>query len=568
MQNALNRFRDWWNGLPRSTRIAWVGGVVGLLALFIALGFWASAPTYTTLYTGLSPADSAAVVQALREKNIPVRTSGGGSVIEVPQEHAENARLELASKGLPKTGAPGYARLEKTPFGMTQSMEQNTLRIALEEELQNTIQHLEPVEHARVHITPGNDSPFADSRTEPTASVVVALQPNATLTRDQVRGIVHLVSHSVEGLKPENVTVVDSEARPLWHGGDQYAVDNELIRTRREAERAYAEELRRQLQQHLDRVLGAGKSSVMVQAELNLDKEEVQAQRVEPLDPNRAAVISETTETERLSGAPPVAGGAAGVAGNRAENPLYPAAPLGAGGVGEYNREDRIRNYEINRQVEHIIRAPGRIERLSVATLVDESVSDDALTAVRNWLETTVGVAPNQPNRIVTVQRVKFDASQAERAAKEQAAREAARRQELLWRLLPLLLLLIVTIFLARVIGKQIRRPTPQTQAVAALPGGGTLAVTAEGEVPVGALTDGSEHALNAVIDEDGAILVEEIGPDGKVIVRKRRPGSVIEEELAQRIHERQQPELLEIKRFAENKPEHIAALLRNWVKS
>jgi flagellar M-ring protein FliF len=533
--------------------------------VFVALGFWASTPTYTTLYTGLSPADSAAVVQALREKNIPVRTSGGGSVVEVPEARAEEARLELASKGLPKTGAPGYARLEKTPFGMTQSMEQTTLRIALEEELANTIRHLEPVESARVHITPGNDSPFADSRTEPTASVVVALKPNATLTREQVRGIVHLVCHSVEGLKPEQVTIVDSEARPLWQGGDPYAVDNELLRTRREAERAYAEELRRQLQQHLDRVLGPNKSSVMVQVELDLDKEEVQAQRVEPLDPNRAAVVSETTATERLSGNPPMAGGAAGIAGNRAENPMYPAAPLGGGG-GEYNREDRVRNYEINKQVEHIIRAPGRIERLSVATLVDESVPDEALTAVRNWLEATVGVAPSQPNRIVTVQRVKFDTSLAEQAAKEQQAREAARRQALLWQLLPVILLLMVAFFLARVIGKQIRKPAPQPKALAALPGGG--AVSVEGVAPAGAITDGSEHALNAVVADDGITVIEEVDENGTVIVRKRRDPSVIEEELAERIRERTQPELLEIQRFAENKPEHVAALLRNWMKS
>lgn len=567
MQNLLSRLRERWNVLPRNARLGLVGGVVGLLALFVALGFWATTPTYTTLYTGLSPADSAAVVKVLQEKNIPVRTRGGGSIVEVPEEHAERARLELAAQGLPKTGAPGYARLEKTPFGITQSMEQTTLRIALEEELQNTIQHLEPVERARVHITLGNDSPFADSRTEPTASVVVALKPNATLTREQVRGIVHLVCHSVEGLKPENVTVVDAEARPLWQGGDQHAMDSELVRTRREAERAYAEELRRQLQQHLDRVLGPGKSSVMVQVELDLDKEEVQSQRVEPLEPNRAAVISETTETERLTGNPPVAGGAAGVASNRAENPLYPTAPLG-GGTGEYTREDRVRNYEVNKQVEHIVRAPGRIERLSVATLVDESVPDQALNAVRNWLEATVGVAPNQPNRIVTVQRVKFDTSQAEQASKEQVAREAARRQELLWRLLPVIVLLMVTFFLARVIGKQIRRPAPKPQPVAALPSGGTLAIEGEGATPAGALTDGSEQALQAVVDDDGITVIEEVGPDGTVVVRRRRGPSVTEEELAERIRERMQPELLEIQRFAEKKPEHVAALLRNWMKS
>jgi flagellar M-ring protein FliF len=280
MQNALNQLRDWWSNAPRPMRLGILGGVAGLLVLFLALGFWASTPSYTTLYTGLSPADSAAVVQTLKEKGIRVRTSGGGSVVEVESGRAEEARLELAAKGLPKTGAPGYARLEKTPFGLTQAMEQTTLRVALEEELQNTIQHLEPVESARVHITPGNDSPFADSRTEPSASVVVNLKPTTTLTREQIRGIVHLVCHSVEGLKPERVTVVDGEARPLWNGSDTTELDSELIRARREAERTYADELRRQLQQELDRVLGPGKSSVVVQAELDLDRAEVQAQRV------------------------------------------------------------------------------------------------------------------------------------------------------------------------------------------------------------------------------------------------------------------------------------------------
>ncbi len=549
MQNLLARLRDWWNNTPRASRTGMLVGAGGLLVLFIALGFWATSPTYTVLYTGLSPADSAQVVQALKEKNIPVRTSGGGSVIEVPAEHAETARLELAAKGLPKTGAPGYARLEKTPFGMTQTMEQNTLRIAMEEELQNTIQHLDPVESARVHITPGNDSPFADSRTEPTASVVVTLKPGMQLTRDQIRGIVHLVSHSVEGLKPENVTVLDSEAHPLWNGGDDFASDQEMVRARREAERTYADELRRQIQQHLDRVLGKDKSSVVVQAELNLDKQEIQSQRVEPLDPNRAAVVSETRTNERLNGAPPAVGGAAGIASNRAEAPMYPTAPT-ATGVGEYNREDSVRNYEINKQVEHIVRAPGRIDRLSVAVLVDESVPENAVTAMRAWLETAVGVSPNTPNRVVTVQRVKFDTSAAKAAEEERKAQEAARRMATLWKLLPVLLLFIVTFFLARVIGKQIKRPVaslPAQRPVAALPGGGAL------DVSIG------EEGIVALYSGEGGALTPAHQP--------REEESFLEEEMARAIRERTQPELLEIQKFAQNKPEHVAALLKNWIK-
>ncbi len=547
MQNALNQLRDWWANAPRPMRIGIVGGVVGLLVLFLALGFWASTPSYTTLYTGLSPADSAAVVQTLKEKGIRVRTSGGGSVVEVESGRAEEARLELAAKGLPKTGAPGYARLEKTPFGLTQAMEQTTLRVALEEELQNTIQHLEPVESARVHITPGNDSPFADSRTEPSASVVVNLKPTATLTREQIRGIVHLVCHSVEGLKPERVTIVDGEARPLWNGSDTAELDSELVRARREAERAYADELRRQLQQELDRVLGPGKSSVVVQAELDLDRAEVQAQRVEPLDPNRAAVVSETSSVERLNGNLPAAGGPAGIASNRADTPMYPTTPP-ASAAGEYNREDRVRNYEVNKQVEHIIRAPGRIEQLRVAVLVDQSVPQPTLDAIRQWLETTVGVVPNNPTRVVTVQSVQFDTSRAQAAVQAQKARENARRLALLWQLLPFIVLLMVFFFLARVLGKQLRRPTlPAPRPIAALPSAGGIDV---------AIGEGGLVTLHA-----------EEKTDAETGFSPQLPSSSGAQETAAAIRERTQPELVEIKRFAEQKPEHVAALLRNWLK-
>ncbi len=552
MQNALNQLRDWWTNAPRPTRMGVAGGVVGLLVLFLALGFWAATPTYTTLYTGLSPADSAAVVQTLKEKGIAVRTSGGGSVVEVESRRAEEARLELAAKGLPRTGAPGYARLEKTPFGLTQAMEQTTLRIALEEELQNTIQHLEPVESARVHITPGNDSPFADSRAEPSASVVVHLKPDATLTREQIRGIVHLMCHSVEGLKPERVTVVDGEAQPLWNGGDSDVADSELVRARREAERAYADELRRQLQQQLDRVLGTGKSSVVVQAELDLDREEVQAQRVEPFDPNRAAVTSETSSVERLNGNVPAAGGPAGIASNRADTPMYPTTPPATPG-GSYNREDRVRNYEVNKQVEHIVRAPGRIERLSVAVLIDEGVPQATQNAIRQWLEATVGATPNNPTRIVTVQAVKFDTQQAQAAERQRKERENARRLALLWQLMPFILLLMVFFFLARVIGKQIKRPVAsRPRAIAALPG--------------------AASGIDVAIGDEGWMAMqadETTDSEGNLPARRTPQQDVmpLDEPLASPIQERRQPELVEIQRFAQHKPEHVAAMLKSWIK-
>ncbi|MER3559436.1 MAG: hypothetical protein C4336_08365 [Armatimonadota bacterium] len=140
---------------------------------------------------------------------------------------------------------------------------------------------------------------------------------------------------------------------------------------------------------------------------------------------------------------------------------------------------------------------------------------------------------------------MKFDTSTAKAQAEERQAQELARRTALLWKLLPVLLLLIVSFFLARVIGKHIRRP------VAALPGGGAIDVSIgeEGIVPL--------HATDAHPSDASALTPAQ---------RNTADESSLEEEMARAIRERTQPELLEIQRFAKNKPEHVAALLKNWI--
>lgn len=560
MQDIWTRLKEWWLNAPRALKIGLVGGAVGFVVLLAVLGLWAGAPQYQVLYSELSPADAATVVARLKEKGIPVRTSGNGTIVEIPTSALEEARLDLASQGLPKTGAPGYTRLDKSSFGMTQSMEQNTLRIALEEELQNTIQHLEPVESARVHLTPGNDSPFADSKLEPTASVVLQLKPDSMLTRDQVRGVVHLVSRSVEGLKPESVSVLDQDARPLWKGGDTIAEDSDLVRVRREAERAYAEDLRRTIQNQLDSVLGTNKSSVIVQAELNLDKEEVQAQKVEPLDPKRSSVVSETISTEQMKGTGSIERGAAGIASNNADVPTYGAMPPGEVAPGEYVRDDRVRNYEVNKQITHSVRAPGRIERLSVAVLIDEEIPEKTVTALQNWIKTTIVATPDTPARQVTVQRVAFDKSREQQREQERKQVEQARRWQDLWKLLPVFLLIAVAFFVARVLGKQIaKRTLPAPQALAAITAGdGSTFSVSVGDNGVMATQEGRrgverEPWESGIEDEEGNLLLPAI--------RSATQG-------VHSIAEQKDPELAAIARFSLEKPDRVANLIKSWLKS
>lgn len=562
MQDSWIRLKEWWINAPRALKIGLAGGTAGFVILLTVLGLWAGAPQYQILYSELSPSDAASIVARLKEKGIPVRTSGSGTVVEIPANHLEEARLDLASQGLPKTGAPGYTRLDKSSFGMTQTMEQNTLRIALEEELQNTIQHLEPVESARVHLTPGNDSPFADSKLETMASVVLQLKPHSVLTRDQVRGIVHLVSRSVEGLKPESVSVLDQDARPLWKGGDTIAEDSDLVKVRREAERAYAEDLRTAIQNQLDSVLGPDKSSVIVQAELNLDKEEVQAQKVEPLDPKRSTVVSETVSTERLKGNSSSEGGPTGIASNNAGAPTYSTVPPGnETAPGEYLRDDSVRNYEVSKQITHSVRAPGRIDRLSVAVLIDEAIPEKTVTALQNWIKTTIVATPATPTRQVTVQRVAFDRSREQAQAQERKQAEQAQRWELLWKLLPVFLLIAIAFFLARLLGKQIAKrtmPTPQALAAIAAGDGSTFSVTVGEEQAGGRPGEWAEGKAGPMREWEG-----EEGEDDLLLPAIRSATQGVHS-----IAEQKEPELAAIARFSLAKPDRVANLIKSWLKA
>lgn len=559
MQNFWSRIVEGWVNAPRALKVGIAGGAIGFAALLMFLFMWAGAPQYELLYSDLSPADSAVVMDYLKQKNIPARTQAGGTIIEVPKELKDQARLELASQGLPKSGAPGYTRLDKSTFGMTQTMEQNTLRIALEEELQNTIQHLEPVHSARVHLTPGNASPFADSKVETSASIVLDLKSDASLSRDQVRGIVHLVSRSVEGLKPDNISVMDDNARPLWSGQDQQELSSDMVRLRRDAERAYAEDLRRNLQSELDRVLGPNKSSVVVRAELNLDKEEVQAQKVEPVDPNRPPVISETLSMEQLKGNEGAAGGAAGIASNRSETPIYPSGTTNPAGPGEYTRDDRVRNYEVSKQITHSTRAPGRVEKLTVGVLIDKETPQETVRSLQQWIETAIAVEPNSATRQVTVQRVEFDQSLSQQAEQERNQLAQAKKWELLWRLIPVFLLIAVAFFMARVIGKQLRRAALQTAPLSIAAGGeGALAGLPGLDVSVGDEGTAQSPDLTLVLSESGGAA----SPNRALSLRQSLPSDVAA------IEEQVEPELLQIVQFANQKPEKVASIIRTWIKN
>ena len=169
---------------------------------------------YNTLFAGLSTEDASMIVAKLKEQKVPYKLGLGGTAIYVPKEKVYDVRLMLASQNaLPGGGGVGFELFDKTNYGMTEFMQSVNYKRAIQGELSRTINQMPEIKASRVHIAIPEKTLFSDREKEVTASVFLKLKPGKTLSKDQVQGIVQLVAGSVEGLKPDNVAVVDSSGR-------------------------------------------------------------------------------------------------------------------------------------------------------------------------------------------------------------------------------------------------------------------------------------------------------------------------------------------------------------------
>ena len=236
----------------RSLPMALMIGLIGAAALaWMAL----STPTQKTLFTGLPDADKAAVTAALDQANIKSRVDEGTGALTVGEEDYSKARMLLAGQGLPKAAPGGYAILDSLPMGVSRAVEGERLRQARETELAKSIEEIDAVADARVHLAMPESTVFVRDNAAPSASVILKLQGGRSLSDAQVQSIVNLVASSVPGMKPESVTIVDQLGALLSQpgGAGDPAGDQRL-----EVQRKVEEKYRTQLTQLLTPLVGAG----------------------------------------------------------------------------------------------------------------------------------------------------------------------------------------------------------------------------------------------------------------------------------------------------------------------
>ena len=347
-------------GLGASRLMAMVAVTAALIGFFAFVIMRVTTPQLTTLFTDLSVEDSSAIIKDLERQAIPFELRNDGSVIMVPKDKVTRLRMKLAEGGLPKGGGVGYEIFDKSDALGTTSFVQNINHLrALEGELARTIRAIDRVQAARVHLVLPERPLFSRETPEPSASIVVRVR--GALEPQQIRAIRHLVASAVNGLKPQRVSIVD-EAGQLLADGAGGDTDNAIGDERRAG---YEKRMRNEVEAIVSSVVGAGRARVQLSADFDYNKV---TQTSDKFDPEGRVLRSSQTREESSA--------TAETSGQVTVNNELPGNQTQGGGTparDQSKKTEETNNYEISRTTKTEVTEAGRVNRISVAVLVDGS---------------------------------------------------------------------------------------------------------------------------------------------------------------------------------------------------
>ena len=384
--------------LPARSKAAFAISAAAILAIAVLLLQVAGAPSYTTLVSGIEPKQTGEVTAALDEHGIPYELQANGTTVAVDKASLAKARVALATAGVSAGGATGegYELFDAQKLGSSDLQQRVTLQRALEGEIARTIGAIDGVNGAQVQLVLPEEELFADGETPATAAVMLE-GSSATLEEGSVRGIAQLVASSVKGLKTENVTITDATGQMLWPQEGADAGGGVGASTKQAMEARYERGVEANLNALLARTLGPNKAQVQVKADLNVDK----TKRNQLTYAKEGVPLEVSEEREQLEGGAAVAGGNAGVDGNI---PTYAQNAAGAGAGSEYRRNTETRKMGVDKVVEETEVAPGAVEGVKVALLVDKSVDAATFAKLEGIVERAAGMDPARGDDVESLQ--------------------------------------------------------------------------------------------------------------------------------------------------------------------
>lgn len=352
MENFFQNIKAFYGRLAPGQRIGIGAVIVGVIACLVGVAYWAQQTNYSLLFGNLSETAASEVVEVLKSEGIKYELKQGGKSVYVPYDQVYDLRLRFAGEGIVSDGSSGYEIFDQNTLGMTDFMQKLNLKRALEGELARTISNISQIEAARVHLVMPERSPFRETQTTSTASVVVDMKSGARLSAEHIAGMIALVSGAVEGLEPADVNILDTNGNmlsdPEAKNSDGRLSSNQMrMQTEKEA---YLQEKAQSL---LDQMLGDGNSILRVNLELDFSRSVMESSMI---DPESQTVIAE----ERL----------------QEEGDID-------------NASSSVRNYEVSRSVETVEKSVGDISYLSVSVILNyqatmEEGEDETMTPTYN----------------------------------------------------------------------------------------------------------------------------------------------------------------------------------------
>lgn len=577
VENILQRIRDL--GANRLMMTGALGALV--VASLVAIVFAFSSPQMAVLFSGLTDADAGAVVAELESMDVPVNVSSDGRTIYAPAGRVPRLRMLLAEQGIPAGGAVGYELFDdRSSLGLTSFMQDITRLRALEGELSRTIQTLDTIESARVHLVLARRDPFSREQADPTASVVVRMRGARNLDGDQAAAIRHLVASAVPGLNPTRVSVLDArmgavfaeESGPLAGAASVSGLQAEI-----------EERLARAAESVLIPTLGIGRVAVRVNADLRTEREVRRSERFDPQETvlRSQQIIDETESAVEPGGDQPVT----------VEQNL-PEATIGnnaAGGAttSDLERSESVANFEISSVLSEQVIEPGDVERLSVSVIVDnkraldengevvyEPRTEQELAQIAGLVRSAIGFDESRGD-VITVENMPFvDLDETmPRFAPSNITEVVYRNFDAITQAMALLLLGVALIF--GVVRPVLSRVLPSGSSAGAGLGAGAGAA--------GALEVGEPAVMGELsLDDISGFPAEEgeVGVQGSAIAGAGQSGQAAltgpQKSMAANLDQMLElrdvdgkvraSSIRKLGRIAEENPEEVVAIFRTWI--
>lgn len=363
IEKIYRNFLDFFASLDATKKMAFIGLGTFIVAMIIFLFVWATRSQFEVLYTDLNREDAKKIAVILEENNISYQMANDGRTIRIPSDMVNRWRLEISTMGVNFTGTVGYEIFDKQSFGTTSFVQRINRQRALEGELVKTIRHLRGVDRARVHLSIPESSPFVSERENPSASVVLDLGRGVSLTRDEVNGISNLVSSAVEGMRPRDVVILDSNGQKLSENIGDSMTENTANRM------ALAQRMNRQYEQQIEQILSrvVGKGKVIAKVTVDLDYTHSTSTETR-FNAEESAVLSEVVNRQVLHGSRPSPQGIPGARANLPGEEPQPGIPETRNDV---NKELATRNFNVPKVVTHSTRPTATVQNISAAVMID-----------------------------------------------------------------------------------------------------------------------------------------------------------------------------------------------------